>query len=139
MLTSDGCNGISVAIFTDAPHTGGAERYLNLLARGIERHGFRPLLLTSGSGRLDRLRGEMRRDRFDVFETHLDLAGNPSSAYSTLRLFRDLGPSILHINLPGPFDATYSLVAPLARIAGIKHIVTTEHLPMVPSLSLIHI
>ena len=37
MSTSDGCNGISVALFTDAPYTGGAERYLHLLARGIER------------------------------------------------------------------------------------------------------
>jgi len=135
MSTSDGCNGISVALFTDASYTGGAERYLQLLARGIERHGFRPMLITAGSGSLDRLKGEMRRGGFDVFETHLDLAGNPSSVCSTLRLFRYLGPSILHINLPGPFDATYSLVAPIARLAGIKHIVTTEHLPMVPSFA----
>ena len=135
MSASEGCNGIRVAFFTDASYTGGAERYLHLLACGIERHGFRPLLITAGSGRLDRLRGKMRRDGFDVFETHLDLARNPLSAYSTLRLFRELGPSILHINLPGPFDATYSLVAPLARLAGIKHIVTTEHLPMVPSFA----
>jgi len=135
MSTSNQCSGVSVALFTDAPYTGGAERYLHLLARGIERQGFKPVLLTAGSGGLDRLRGEMCRDGFEVFETHLDLAGNPSSAFPTLRFFRALRPSILHINLPGPFDATYSLVAPLARLAGIKRIVTTEHLPMVPSFA----
>ena len=135
MSMSDGCNGLRVALFTDAPYTGGAERYLRLLALGVKRLGFKPLLITAGKGRLDRLMGEMRRDGFEVVETHLDLAGNPSSVHRMLRLFRTLGPSILHINLPGPFDATYGLVAPLARLAGIRHIVTTEHLPMVPSFA----
>lgn len=135
MSTRVESNGIRVALFTDAPYVGGAERYLHLLARGIEHHGFDPVLIAAGSGGLDRLKGEMRRDGFDVFETPLDLVRNPTSVYSVMRLFRDIEPSILHINLPGPFNAAYSLVAPIARFAGIRHIVTTEHLPMVPSFA----
>ncbi len=135
MSTRAESSGISVALFTDAPYVGGAERYLYLLARGIERHGFRPVLVAAGSGSLDELKEGMRRDGFNVLETSLDLARSPASACSTVRLFRRLKPSILHINLPGPFDASYSLVAPLARLAGVEKIVTTEHLPMVPSFA----
>jgi glycosyltransferase involved in cell wall biosynthesis len=135
MSASDGCNGICVALFTDAPYTGGAERYLHLLARGIEPYGFKPILVTAGSGRLDRLKGWMHRDGFEVFEAPFDPVRKPWDLYSTVQFFRKLGPKILHVNLPGPFDATYGLVAPLAKLAGIGHIVTTEHLPMVPSFA----
>ncbi len=128
-------NGISVALFTDAPYEGGAERYLQLLARGIERHGFNPVLITAGGGGLERLRGEMRREGFDVFDAPFDPIRNPATAYSMMRLFGAIEPSILHINLPGPFNAAYSLLAPIARLAGVGHIVTTEHLPMVPSFA----
>jgi glycosyltransferase involved in cell wall biosynthesis len=135
-MSNDGeCNGIGIALFTDAPYEGGAERYLQLLACGIERYGFRPVLIAAGTGRLDRLKEGFRRGGFDVFETPFDLAGNPASACSMIRLLRDLKPAILHINLPGPFDASYGLVAPLAKLAGVGHIVTTEHLPMVPSFA----
>ncbi len=128
-------NGISVALFTDAPYEGGAERYLQLLARGIERHGFNPVLIMAGGGGLERLRGEMRREGFDVFDAPFDPIRNPATAYSMMRLFGAIEPSILHINLPGPFNAAYSLLAPIARLAGVGHIVTTEHLPMVPSFA----
>ncbi len=135
MSTGVDGNGISVALFTDAPYEGGAERYLQLLARGIEHHGFNPVLITAGGGGLERLRGEMRREGFDVFDAPFDPIRNPATAYSMMRLFGAIEPSILHINLPGPFNAAYSLLAPIARLAGVGHIVTTEHLPMVPSFA----
>ena len=125
-------DGIGIALFTDAAYEGGAERYLHLLARGIGRHGFRPVLIAAGTGRLDRLKDGFRRDGFDVFESPYDLTRNPVGACSMIRLLREIRPAILHINLPGPFDASYGLVAPLARLAGVGRIVTTEHLPMVP-------
>lgn len=135
MSMNDGCNGTVVALFSDAPYMGGAEHYLCLLAGGIERLGFEPVLVTSGRGKLGRLKDEMRRNGFGVHETNIDIGRNPSGARELLRIFRILDPAILHINLPGPFDAAYSLVAPLARLAGVRRIVTTEHLPMVPSFA----
>ncbi|HER43934.1 MAG TPA: glycosyltransferase family 1 protein, partial [Candidatus Eisenbacteria bacterium] len=116
-------------------YTGGAERYLHLLARGIAGHGFRPVLVTAGSGGLDGLKEEVRRDGFDVFEATRRSLCDPAGLYSTARLLGRLRPAILHVNLPGPFDAGYSLVAPVASLAGVKRIVATEHLPMAPSFA----
>jgi len=128
-------SGPGVALYTDASYAGGAERYLHLLAKGIARYGFGPFLVTAGGGGLDGLREEMRRDGFEVYRTAPGPIYGSSGILSSMRLFRSLRPAILHVNLPGPFDAAYGLVAPVARLAGVEHIVTTEHLPMVPSFA----
>ncbi|MBN1164763.1 MAG: glycosyltransferase family 4 protein [Candidatus Krumholzibacteriota bacterium] len=124
---------ISISYFSDAPYTGGAEKYLHLLASHLDRDHFAPSLIIYGSTGLRRLESWMREDRIPVYEIPAPSLYSPAAAASLKRLLARLKPDILHLNLPGPFDARYSLVAPLARLSGVRHIVSTEHLPMVPS------
>lgn len=121
-----------IAYFSDAPWFGGAERYLDLLARGLDRKEFEPALIMNRNPRLEALKDSMKRAGIGVREVSLDLARSFAGARSFVSVLREMRPAILHCNLPGPWSAQYSLVAPLARYAGVRHIVTTEHLPMVP-------
>lgn len=125
----------TVVLFSDAPYVGGAERYLFLLAAGMESRGFRPVLVMNEGGKLEPLKAAMAERGFDVFEMPLDLPRTLRGVQDAIRLLKRLDCSIFHINLPGPFDAQYSLVAPIARLAGIRNVVSTEHLPMVPSFA----
>jgi glycosyltransferase involved in cell wall biosynthesis len=122
-----------IAYFCDASYTGGAEKYLYYLAKNIPHDRFRPHLIFDEDSSAEKFISRLIREGMQF--TKLS-KGNHSFAgkYGRIvRLFRQLKPDILHINLPGPFDAGYSLVASLARLAGVRHIVSTEHLPMFPS------
>jgi glycosyltransferase involved in cell wall biosynthesis len=135
MSTDRNHSGRTVALFSDAPYVGGAERYLSLLAVGLQDHGFRSVMIVNRGGRLDALKADMEENGIEVLDVSLDLTRTASGVGHAIGLFRSLKCSILHLNLPGPFDAQYGLVAPLARIAGIRNVVSTEHLPMVPSFA----
>ncbi len=126
-------NHLIVAFFSDSIYTGGAEKYLYLLASNIDRELFQPVLIINKHIGLEPLKALMEGEGIDVYEVSLKLPSSPKGVPHMIRLLRELKPSILHINLPGPFDSQYSLVAPIARLAGVKHLVSTEHLPMVPS------
>ena len=75
----------------------------------------------------------MKGDGIPVFNSSLKLVGIPSGIREFIALLHDINPVLLPINLPGPYDSQYGLVAPVASYSGVKHVVTTEHLPMVPS------
>ena len=120
-----------IVYFSDAPWFGGAEKYLSLLASGLNREEFRPELIMNRNPRLEAFAASMAAAGVPVHEVSLDLPRYPGGISHFLSLLRRLRPSILHCNLPGPWGSQYSLVAPLARIAGVRHVVTTEHLPMV--------
>ena len=122
-----------VAFFSDALYTGGAEKYLYLLASNIDRELFQPVLVINKHIGLEHLKTLMEREGIDVYEVSLKLPSSLRGVVHMIGLLRELKPSIFHINLPGPFDSQYSLVAPIARLAGVKHLVSTEHLAMVPS------
>ena len=124
---------MTVAFFSDAPYVGGAERYLELLAEGIKSYGYRSVLITGGAGALEPLRANMRRMGVEVHELEDNDRSGSCIVPRIDRILRGIRPSIFHFNLPGPFDASYSLVAPIARMAGVRNIVSTEHLPMVRS------
>ena len=116
---------IKVLLFSDADYTGGAEKYIYYLARYLP---CRKHVVIAGDPGPERL-----MDWLAGIEIPFTVISEDSAAGRFRGLFglmRDIGPDILHLNLPGPFDADYSLVAPLARAAGVKHIITTEHLPM---------
>ena len=123
---------IRIAYFSDAPWFGGAERYLELLAAGLNREEFRPELIMNRNPRLEAFAASMRGADVPVHEVSLDMIRSPAGISYFISLLRRLRPAILHCNLPGPWGSQYSLVAPLARLAGVRHVVTTEHLPMVP-------
>jgi glycosyltransferase involved in cell wall biosynthesis len=124
---------ISVTYFSDAPYAGGAERYIHLLASNLDRDVFRPSLIMKYFRDQNPLVGWMEKDEIPVIELDIELTGGLKGGGSLIKYLRELGTDILHMNLPGPFDSQYSLVAPLAKLAGVKIIITTEHLPMVPS------
>ena len=124
-----------IAYFSDAPWFGGAEKYLQLLAAGLNREEFRPELIMNRNPRLEAFAASMAGAGVPVHEVSLDMPRSPAGISYFISLLRRLRPSILHCNLPGPWGSQYSLVAPLARLAGVRHVVTTEHLPMVPSFA----
>jgi len=121
-----------IVYFSDALRVGGAERYLSLLAANLDRDAFEPAAIVNGMGRLEDLAASMERAKVPVHEASLNMPYSPAGVAGFISLLRRLRPSILHCNLPGPWGSQYSLVAPLARIAGVPHVVSTEHLPMVP-------
>ncbi len=121
-----------IAYFSDASWFGGAERYLELLATGLNREEFRAELIINRNPRLETFAASMAASGVPVHEAALDLPRSPAGIARFMALLRRLRPAIMHCNLPGPWGSQYSLVAPLARLAGVRHVVTTEHLPMVP-------
>jgi glycosyltransferase involved in cell wall biosynthesis len=125
----------TVAFFSDAPYTGGAERYLELLAKGIGNYGYRSVLIAGGWKGLEPLRSAMRSMDVEVHELDERSRSIKGLVQQLAGILRRTRPSLFHFNLPGPFDASYSLVAPIARMAGVRNIVSTEHLPMVGSFT----
>ncbi len=120
-----------VAFFSDAPWTGGAERYLCMLASGLDRNLFSPAVIMNRNPALERFRRWMKDSGIPVHDVSLRLPFTFSGVGEFVRILRSVNPAILHMNLPGPYDSQYSLVAPIARYAGVRRIVSTEHLPMV--------
>ncbi len=124
---------ISVTYFSDAPYTGGAERYLYLLAANLDRDLFSPSIIIKQSDKPPLLASWMQADGIPVVPLNINLTRGLKGSGSLIKSLDELNTDILHLNLPGPFDSQYSLVAPVGRLAGVKAIVSTEHLPMVPS------
>ena len=124
-----------IAFVSCAEYSGGAEKYIKLLACGLDRQRYEPVLVTSGAPGLERLRSAVR----DAGIRNETTEGKPFSSAGGARLFscilRRLRPDIVHINMPGPFDCSYGLPASLAGLAGSGGIVTTEHLPMVETFA----
>lgn len=120
-----------IVYFSDAPYVGGAERYLLLLAVGMKQRGYDITFILNHAERLRYLVSELEREGIDVHRSNLGLPYHLSGLPGFIRTVKDLHPDLFHMNLPGPFDSQYSLVAPLARLAGAKRVVSTEHLPMV--------
>ena len=125
-------NRYRIAYFSDASWFGGAEKYLLLLATRLNREEFRPELIVNRNPRLEAFAASTADAGVPVHEVSLNVPRSPAGIPYFMSLLRRLRPAILHCNLPGPWSSQYSLVAPLARLSGVRHIVTTEHLPMVP-------
>ena len=126
---------IRIAFVSGSAYAGGAEKYIELLAGGLDRERFEPVLITSGSPGLESLRSAVRGSGVESETT----GGRPLASAAGARLFsaiiRRLRPDIVHINMPGPFDCAFGLPVSLARLSGAGRIVTTEHLPMVESFT----
>jgi glycosyltransferase involved in cell wall biosynthesis len=124
---------IRIALVSGAPYAGGAEKYLSLLASGLDRQKYDPFLIIPGLTSMEDFRKEA-----EGFGLRTETLGREpfsfiNSAIQFRNLIRSESPDIVHINMPGPFDCGYGLAATLARLAGTKRIVTTDHLPMVKS------
>ena len=126
---------IRIAFVSCAPYTGGAERYVELLAAGLDRERYEAVLITSGSPGLEPLRSSLAAEGIRCESTKGKSFSGAGGAGSFVRLVKRLHPDIVHINMPGPFDCHYGLTASLARLAGTRRIVTTDHLPMIRSFA----
>lgn len=124
-----------VAFVSCAPYTGGAERYIELLAAGLDRQKYEAVLVTAGAPGLEPLRSALAAEDILCETTEGKPFSSANGAGCFVRLLKRLRPDIVHINMPGPFDCHYGLTASLARLAGTARIVTTDHLPMIGSFA----
>ena len=124
---------ISIAYFSDAPYTGGAEKYIYHLASNLDKDRFEQYVIINNRVGLERLESWLKGSGIKVYSLDYEPPFSIGNTRSLFRLLRENPVDIFHINLPGTYDAGYGLAAPVARIAGIKKVVSTEHLPMYPS------
>ncbi len=125
---------IKVCYIVDADYAGGAERYILLIARGLDRSRFEPVVLIKAGADLEHWRRDTERAGIEMHEVGMGLPFQPWTAVGIYRTLQRLRPDIVHLNVPGPYDGQMGLLAPLARLAGAAAVVTTEHLPMVERL-----
>lgn len=124
-----------IVFYSDAPYTGGAERYLYLLASNLDRERFRTALVISRNPALAPLRSWMESEDIPVIDVDCGPPFSLRGAAGFVSALRHLSPDLFHMNLPGPFDSGFSLAAFAARLAGVRRVVTTEHLAMVPTFA----
>jgi glycosyltransferase involved in cell wall biosynthesis len=123
-----------VCFAVDAPYAGGAERYVSLLASGIDRGVFEPLVLAGTGAGLDAWCERVAGCRVEVVRVPMEMPFHPEHAVSVLSALLAMAPHVVHVNMPGPYSGQMGLLAPLSRIAGSARVVVTEHLPRVERL-----
>lgn len=126
---------IDICFVVDALYAGGAERYVELLATALDRDRFRTSLLVKRTPGIAEWTRGMRERGIEAVETEMNLPFRPAQAPRIVETLRNLRPHIVHLNLPGPYDAQMGVLAPLARLSGAERVVVTEHLPMVERLA----
>jgi glycosyltransferase involved in cell wall biosynthesis len=123
-----------VCFAVDAAQPGGAERYISLLALGLDRRVFDPVVLARRGVGLDAWCAAVAASGVTVVRAPMDMPFRPDHAVPVLAALRRIEPRIVHVNMPGPYDGQMGLMAPLARLAGAAGVVVTEHLPRVETL-----
>ena len=125
---------IRVCFAVDASYSGGAERYISLLASGIDRGVFEPFVLAKTGAPLDPWCERVATGGVEVVRVPMDLPFRPAHAFPVVSRLSAMAPHIVHINMPGPYSGQMGLLAPLARAAAGARVVVTEHLPRVEYL-----
>ncbi len=125
---------IRVCYIVDAPYAGGAERYVSFLAKGLDRARFEVTVLYKKGEDLERWADELEREGVATRSMDMNIRSSPGDFFRVASYLRRLRPHIVHVNMPGPYDAQMGLLIPAARLAGVPRVVSTEHLPMVPPL-----
>ncbi|HEU4929309.1 MAG TPA: glycosyltransferase family 4 protein [Candidatus Krumholzibacteria bacterium] len=127
---------IRVVFTVDAPFLGGAEHYVARLATGLDRLRFAPAVVMRSNDVDESLlawAAELESSGIPVSRVRMRLPFRPGDAVPIYRALAAFDPDVVHVNMPGPYSAQMGLLAPLARLAGAR-VVVTEHLPMVPRL-----
>lgn len=120
-----------LTFYSDASFYGGAEVYLSLLARHLDRDRFSLSALLPGDPPVERLERELAASGVAI-RRHKRLGFRWWDAFGELReQLASLGGELLHVNLPSTYDAGLSSVAVAARMSGYRRVVATEHLPMI--------
>lgn len=127
---------IRVVFTVDAPFLGGAEHYVERLATGLDRLRFAPAVVMRSNDVDESLlawAARLESSGIPVARVRMRLPFHPGDAVPIYRALAAFDPDVVHVNMPGPYSAQMGLLAPLARLAGAR-VVVTEHLPMVPYL-----
>jgi len=116
-----------IGYYSDAKVYGGAEKYLEMLAIGMASKGHDCFFMVNEKNvvmlqNLEEL--GLRYFARKMGERYYDVHYH----WPLFKFFRGLDIDLLHINMPGPYNCC--LVPITARLSGIKHVITTEHLPM---------
>jgi glycosyltransferase involved in cell wall biosynthesis len=130
-MSGNGATSIGVTLYSDAAYYGGAEVYLTMLARHLDRERFRLSAIVPDDPPVPRLEWELDRVGVRIFRQRRPGFSWWESLPRLRRELRRIGGDVLHINLPSTYDAGLSSVAFSARLAGYSRVVTTEHLPMI--------
>lgn len=125
---------IRVCFAVDAPYAGGAERYVSLLASGLDREVFEPTVLAKRNFGLEAWCERLVAAGVRAIRAPMEMPFRAHHALGVLSALEAAAPHIVHINMPGPYDGQMGLLAPLARAAGCSAVVATEHLPRVEFL-----
>ena len=125
-----------VCYFTDAEFFGGAERYIATTARSLDTSRFRAsVLMREGTdARLDAWAGELEAGGVPVVRVSMRAPFRPGDGVGITRAISRISPDIVHVNMPGPYSAQMGLAPLFARLAGVRAVVSTEHLPGVERL-----
>jgi len=125
-----------VCYFTDAEFFGGAERYIATTARSLDPSRFKvSVLMREGTdARLDAWAGEFESAGFPVVRVPMRAPFRPTDGVGITRAIARLSPDLVHVNMPGPYSGQMGLAPAFARLAGVRAVVSTEHLPGVERL-----
>lgn len=127
---------ISVVFMVDAPFLGGAEQYVARLATGLDPRRFSASLLMRSNdvdAPLCAWSNDVAAQGIPIVRVPMRLPFRPFDAVGIYRALLALSPDVVHVNMPGPYTGQTGLLAPIARLAGAR-VVVTEHLPMVERL-----
>ncbi len=127
---------IRVVYAVDAPFLGGAELYVSRLATGLDRRHFAPAVVMRSNDLSPSLVpwvADLEAQEIPVARVPMRLPFCPGDAVRIVRALSAFDPHVVHVNMPGPYSGQTALLAPLARAAGAR-VIVTEHLPMVERL-----
>jgi glycosyltransferase involved in cell wall biosynthesis len=120
-----------LVFFTDCPYYGGAEGYIAMLAEARPAPDWRLSALVPAGERGEVLAGKLAAAGVEVVRYPVRGLLDPRHWFGVAAALRRLRGEVLHLNLPSVYDARLSTPALLAKLAGYRRVVTTEHLPMV--------
>lgn len=125
---------IRICFTVDSSYAGGAERYLSLIIRGLDPQRFERHVLADAVPGLDAWCSDLVAAGIAVTRVSMGVPFRPWRALPVWRALGRIGADIVHVNMPGPYNGQMGLLAPLARLAGARAVLVTEHLPMVERL-----
>lgn len=127
---------IRIVYTVDAPFVGGAEHYVARLATGLDPRAFQASVVmrsNDADASLDLWADDLVSKGIPVVRVPMRLPFHPLDAVGIHRAIAAFEPAVVHVNMPGPYTGQTALLAPIARAAGAR-VVVTEHLPMVERL-----
>ena len=118
-------------LYSDAPVSSGAERYLAQLAKGLPQDRYQVTVACNETGALDTFAGDLHRQGIEVRRLPaIHTLSDRGPFVKVSRFFVRNRFDVLHFNLCDPRSCNGAMTA--ARLGLRGQFVTTEHLPLSP-------